>query len=98
MARVLSKCRHQHENLHCYVVFHKCSGHNDILALKRHRHMNDPFEQTILVTAGIDENADFLPLMSPDEEESMNKEVFPDDLPILPLRNNVLFPGVMIPI
>ena len=60
--------------------------------------MKDPFEQTIIVSAGIDENADFLPLMSPDEEESMNREVFPDDLPILPLRNNVLFPGVMIPI
>jgi ATP-dependent Lon protease len=36
--------------------------------------------------------------MSPDEEENMNREVFPEDLPILPLRNNVLFPGVMIPI
>jgi ATP-dependent Lon protease len=28
----------------------------------------------------------------------MNKEKFPSDLPILPLRNNVLFPGVVIPI
>lgn len=53
---------------------------------------------TLFFSANIDENADFLPLMSPDEEENMNKEVFPEDLPILPLRNNVLFPGVMIPI
>lgn len=60
--------------------------------------MKDPFEHSIIVSAGIDENADFLPLMSQDEEDSMNREVFPDDLPILPLRNNVLFPGVMIPI
>lgn len=60
--------------------------------------MEDSFEHNILLSAGIDENADFLPLMSPDEEESMNKEIFPEDLPILPLRNNVLFPGVMIPI
>lgn len=60
--------------------------------------MNDPFEQTIIMAAGIDESADFLPLMSPDEEETMNKEILPEDLPILPLRNNVLFPGVMIPI
>jgi len=50
------------------------------------------------MSADIDEHTDFLPLMSPDEEENMNKEVFPEDLPILPLRNNVLFPGVMIPI
>ncbi|MCH2224701.1 MAG: endopeptidase La, partial [Crocinitomicaceae bacterium] len=33
-----------------------------------------------------------------EEEESMNKESFPSELPILPLRNNVLFPGVVIPI
>lgn len=60
--------------------------------------MKDSFENSLILSADIDENADFLPLMSPDEEENMNKEVFPEDLPILPLRNNVLFPGVMIPI
>jgi ATP-dependent Lon protease len=60
--------------------------------------MKDSFEHSFILSADIDENADFLPLMSPDEEENMNKEVFPEDLPILPLRNNVLFPGVMIPI
>ena len=27
-----------------------------------------------------------------EEEENMNKEILPEDLPILPLRNNVLFP------
>lgn len=60
--------------------------------------MNDSFENTIIVSTGIDEESEFLPLMSQDDEDNMNKEVFPDDLPILPLRNNVLFPGVMIPI
>lgn len=60
--------------------------------------MKDSFEHSLILSADIDEHADFLPLMSPDEEENMNKEVFPEDLPILPLRNNVLFPGVMIPI
>jgi len=60
--------------------------------------MKDSFEHSILVSGDIDEHTDFLPLMSPDEEENMNKEIFPEDLPILPLRNNVLFPGVMIPI
>jgi ATP-dependent Lon protease len=60
--------------------------------------MNDSFENTIIVSTGIDEESEFLPLMSQDDEDNMNKEVFPEDLPILPLRNNVLFPGVMIPI
>jgi len=59
--------------------------------------MKDSFQHPIIVSAG-EEDSEFLPLLSQDDEEQMNKEVFPDDLPILPLRNNVLFPGVLIPI
>lgn len=58
--------------------------------------MKDTFDHTIIVSS--EEDAEFLPLMSQDDEDNMNKEIFPEDLPILPLRNNVLFPGVMIPI
>ena len=50
------------------------------------------------MTSGIDKDAEFIPLISAVEEENMNKQSFPDELPILPLRNNVLFPGVVIPI
>lgn len=46
----------------------------------------------------IDEDAEFIPLLSPEDEEQMNAEELPDALPILPLRNTVLFPGVVIPI
>lgn len=60
--------------------------------------MTDLFQNSILVSANADEDAEFLPLLSQDDEEQMNKEIFPDDLPILPLRNNTLFPGVLIPI
>jgi ATP-dependent Lon protease len=60
--------------------------------------MKDSFDNAIIVSTGIDEDSEFLPLLTQDDEDSMNKEVFPEDLPILPLRNNVLFPGVMIPI
>lgn len=60
--------------------------------------MNEIFDNAIFASGEINEDSEFLPLMSPDEEETMNNEVFPEDLPILPLRNNVLFPGVMIPI
>lgn len=46
----------------------------------------------------LDTDADLIPLMTPEDEEEMNNEVLPADLPILPLRNMVLFPGVVIPI
>jgi ATP-dependent Lon protease len=46
----------------------------------------------------IDEDSEFIPLLSPEDEEQMNAEPLPDVLPILPLRNTVLFPGVVIPI
>ena len=42
--------------------------------------------------------AEFIPLLSQQVEDSMNKENLPENLPILPLRNTVLFPGVVIPI
>lgn len=41
---------------------------------------------------------EFIPLLTPEDEESMNREVLPDTLPLLPLRNTVLYPGVVIPI
>lgn len=47
---------------------------------------------------GIDEDAELIPLMTPEDEEEINKENLPEILPILPLRNTVLFPGVVIPI
>lgn len=44
------------------------------------------------------DNPGFITLMTQDEENEINKEEFPDELPILPLRNTVLFPGVVFPI
>lgn len=46
----------------------------------------------------IDAETDFIPLLSSEDEEAMNAEEVPEVLPILPLRNTVLFPGVVIPI
>lgn len=56
----------------------------------------DPFD--FKNTAAINEDSEFFPLMSSEDEEEMNNEQVPDILPILPLRNTVLFPGVVIPI
>ena len=49
-------------------------------------------------SGGIDEGTEFIPLLSPEDEEKLEKEKLPEQLPILPLRNTVLFPGVVIPI
>ena len=45
-----------------------------------------------------DSDAELIPLLTPEDEEEMNNEELPEMLPILPLRNMVLFPGVVIPI
>ncbi len=46
----------------------------------------------------IDENAELIPLMTPEDELEISKEELPLTLPILSLRNTVLFSGVVIPI
>jgi len=53
---------------------------------------------TIFLSDMIDTETEFIPLLSSEDEEVMNSEEIPDILPILPLRNTVLFPGVVIPI
>ena len=45
-----------------------------------------------------DTEAELIPLLTLEDEEEMNNEELPLSLPILPLRNTVLFPGVVIPI
>lgn len=56
----------------------------------------------IVITSGMigdeSDGPEFLPMLSQEEEDEINKEVLPDNLPILPLRNTVLFPGVVFPI
>jgi ATP-dependent Lon protease len=60
---------------------------------------NDIFDLPLMqLSNDMDRDAEFIPLITVEEEDSMNKQEFPADLPILPLRNNVLFPGVVIPI
>jgi ATP-dependent Lon protease len=49
-------------------------------------------------SGGLESDAEFIPLITAEEEENVNNQKFPTELPILPLRNNVLFPGVVIPI
>jgi ATP-dependent Lon protease len=45
-----------------------------------------------------DDQVEMIPILSIDEDDSTKTENLPKLLPLLPLRNNVLFPGVVIPI
>jgi ATP-dependent Lon protease len=45
-----------------------------------------------------EDSEEFIPLLTTEDEEGMNKESVPEILSLLPVRNTVLFPGVVIPI
>jgi len=46
----------------------------------------------------IDAEAEFIPLLTSEEDDELMDASIPNELPILTLRNTVLFPGVVIPI
>ncbi len=61
--------------------------------------MNQGFDFVRLdLSQVVDDETEFIPLLTSDDEDVMNAEKVPDTLAILPLRNTVLFPGVVIPI
>jgi ATP-dependent Lon protease len=63
--------------------------------------MNDIFDDNLFEMHDemvSEADAEFIPLITQEEEDKMQSADYPKDLPILPLRNNVLFPGVVIPI
>ncbi|MFN9595942.1 MAG: endopeptidase La [Bacteroidota bacterium] len=62
--------------------------------------MFDPNDKNPMFQIGgiSDDEPDLIPLLSSEDEETMNSESVPEVLAILPLRNTVLFPGVVIPI
>jgi ATP-dependent Lon protease len=45
-----------------------------------------------------DDEPELIPLLTNEDEEQMNAEQLPETVSVLPLRNTVLFPGVVIPI
>ena len=55
-------------------------------------------ENNLFLRSG-DEDVDFLPIIPLNEVEGEDEEIeIEDEIPILPLRNTVLFPGVVLPI
>ena len=58
----------------------------------------DDIKNNLLIASAMDEDTDFIPLIADEDEAALSRSNVPDLLPILPLRNTVLFPGVVIPI
>ncbi len=70
----------------------------DIVARRKHMFNPKKIKLDNLSLGDLDHEAELIPLLSTEDEEEMNNESVPEVLPILPLRNMVLFPGVVIPI
>ena len=60
--------------------------------------MNTNLIHNLLITQFDDDDADDLIQLVTEDDPGDEQEALPDELPILPIRNTVLFPGVVIPI
>ncbi len=60
--------------------------------------MDNKINHEIIVSDIIEADTEYIPLFSPEDEKRMIDAQLPEELPIMALRNAVLFPGVVIPI
>src|SRR5690606_13731266 len=55
-------------------------------------------DNLMLGNMSVDDSDDLIPVITTDPEEEMLPEDMPAELPLLAVRNTVLFPGVVLPI
>lgn len=55
-------------------------------------------KKNFYIATAVSDESEFIPLISDEDEDILLNSEVPDTLPILPLRNTVLFPGVVLPI
>ena len=51
-----------------------------------------------LTLGDIETEAELIPLLTTEDEEALRNEELPEEVAILPLRNTVLFPGLLYPL
>ncbi|MBS1487415.1 MAG: endopeptidase La [Bacteroidetes bacterium] len=56
------------------------------------------FKEIVLAPSGAQETEELVQLINPETELELRPEDLPEELSILPIKNTVLFPGVIIPI
>ncbi|MGM0667590.1 MAG: LON peptidase substrate-binding domain-containing protein, partial [Bacteroidota bacterium] len=61
------------------------------------RKQNKAFNN-ILLPEIMDDEGEIIPIIADGDDMEMDEAHVPDELPVLSLRNNVLFPGVVLPI
>ncbi|MEX0721867.1 MAG: endopeptidase La [Balneolaceae bacterium] len=66
--------------------------------MKHRLELYNSFDQSDDNFEDFDDFEQAIPLMSEEEEKKLTEAEIPDSLPILPLKNTVLFPGVVVPI
>lgn len=59
---------------------------------------SNPFNSIILTDISDEESGELIQLIATEEDDDLEKSGLPEELPILPIKNTVLFPGVVIPI
>jgi len=59
----------------------------------------DNFKVSIELSDLMDSESEFIPIVEEDDDKlNKDEEPVPEELPLLPLRNTVIFPGVIVPI
>lgn len=66
--------------------------------LEMNNNNNRSFNSFILTDISDEESGELIQLIAPEDDDDLQKSGIPEELPILPIKNTVLFPGVVIPI